>query len=62
MARAARTRPEPAKPKTTKSGKASTKNAGPWSDWYVSEGCNYFWRARQLQNGTSGLRTVSSDV
>ncbi|KAL2127840.1 hypothetical protein VTI74DRAFT_10090 [Chaetomium olivicolor] len=28
------------------------KNAGPWSDWYVSEDRNYSWRARQSPNET----------
>ncbi|KAK4157611.1 hypothetical protein C8A00DRAFT_29455 [Chaetomidium leptoderma] len=52
MTRAAKSRSEPTKPKKSKSKKTAHKEAGPWSDWYVSDDRNYFWRARQSQNET----------
>ncbi|KAL2257129.1 hypothetical protein VTK26DRAFT_627 [Humicola hyalothermophila] len=41
--------PRPKKPKPKKS---ATKQYGIWSDWYVSEDRNYFWRARQATDET----------
>ena len=58
---AARARSEPAKPKP-KSKKTAPKDAGPWSDWYVSDDRNYFWRARQSQNGTSDPKASSATL
>jgi len=63
MALAIKARSEPAKPKKPESKpkpkpkqkKAGPESVGPWSDWYVSDDRNYFWRARQSQNGTSVL-------
>ena len=46
-------RPESTKPNKSKPKKGGSENAGPWSDWYVSEDGNYFWRARQIQNSMS---------
>ncbi|GAB1314209.1 hypothetical protein MFIFM68171_04419 [Madurella fahalii] len=37
---------------TSKSEKLASGYAGPWSEWYVSEDRNYFWRARQTPNET----------
>jgi len=56
-AQAAKVRPEPTKSKKAKPKRAGSKNAGPWSDWYVSEDRSYFWRARISRNGTPCLKT-----
>ncbi|KAK4043453.1 hypothetical protein C8A01DRAFT_32379 [Parachaetomium inaequale] len=48
----AQARSKPTKAKRPKPKKTGPKNAGPWSDWYVSDDRNYFWRARKAQNET----------
>jgi hypothetical protein len=49
----AQARSKPTKTEKPKPKKTRPKNAGPWSDWYVSDDRNYFWRARKAHNGTS---------
>lgn len=59
---AARPKSEPARPRKTSSKKASSKNAGPWSewsDWYVSDDRSFFWRARQSQDSKLDQKTVT---
>ncbi|EAQ90546.1 predicted protein [Chaetomium globosum CBS 148.51] len=43
---------EPSKPKKPNSKNTGVKNGNPWSEWYVSDDGNYFWRAREARNGT----------
>ena len=60
VAHAARPKSEPARPRRTSSKKASSKNAGPWSewsDWYVSDDRSFFWRARQSQDSKLDQKT-----
>ena len=52
----AKTRIEAPKSKKSKPKKPVTKHYGLWSEWYVSEDRNYFWRARQTPNGRFILR------
>ncbi|KAK4251026.1 hypothetical protein C7999DRAFT_37916 [Corynascus novoguineensis] len=49
-----RSRAEPAakSKKQSKPKRSGIENAGPWSDWYLSEDGTYLWRARVLQNET----------
>lgn len=58
MAGAAKAKSAAARSKKSKSRTAPLRNAGPWSDWYVSEDRSYFWRARQTPNSTSNSGTA----
>lgn len=59
LAKAVKPKPEAPRPKKpapkrkSDPKKTGSKNAGPWSDWYVGEDYHYFWRARQTPNGMS---------
>ncbi|KAL2019645.1 hypothetical protein VTK56DRAFT_9460 [Thermocarpiscus australiensis] len=47
-----RSKSEAVKPKRSRSKRAGSKNAGPWSDWYVSDDRGYYGRARKSPNET----------
>ncbi|KAK3299356.1 uncharacterized protein B0H64DRAFT_318471 [Chaetomium fimeti] len=45
-------RPVSSKPKKPSSKRTGAKNGSPWSEWYLSDDGNYFWRAREARNQT----------
>jgi hypothetical protein len=55
-----KTKPESTRANKSKPKKGPPKTAGPWSEWYVSEDGNYFWRARQTQDSMSDSKPYSA--